>query len=105
MKFSNIEVNGIKKVVINRKHWWVKVGPLWKLAIRGPEPDDFIPVAYEGKTLTHEEMMKMVSHLKKDRRYRLWVHLDTLNIIRRTGKPQIVQVAIYKCNGCEHGLY
>jgi hypothetical protein len=37
----------------------------------------------KGERHPDKDMMNIVSHLKEDRRYRMWVHHDTLNIVRK----------------------
>ena len=71
MKFQNIVVSGICNIVINRKQKWVRGGNEWHKA-------ENIAHTYE-----HSFMMEIVQHLKADRRYRMWIHGDTLNIVRK----------------------
>ena len=62
MKFENIEVSGITRIVIEHKKVW-EAGQL-------------------GFT---DEIYAIVNKLKTDRRYRMWVHNNTLNVVRNTG--------------------
>jgi len=73
MKFQNITVSGICNIVIGRKVKWMQAtsGSNWHKAVGG------------NGACTHTEMMEIVQHLKIDRRYRMWIHGDTLNIVRR----------------------
>jgi len=73
MKFDNVEVAGITNIVIAHKVKWVWTDGLW---VRNGSP--MIGDAIKP----HEQMMEMVNHLKGDRRYRMWVHWDTLNILK-----------------------
>jgi len=68
MKFENIVVSGIVNIVINRKQKWVQNGINWECS---------------SNSRSHEQMMELLQHLKIDRRYRMWAHGDTLNIVRR----------------------
>lgn len=68
MKFQNITVSGIVNIVINRKTKWVQKGAIWETS---------------KDHCCHEQMMNILTHLKEDRRYRMWVHGDTLNIVRK----------------------
>ena len=70
MKFKDITVSGICNIVIGRKVKWVQSGCVWN-------------TVEKGKQVSHEGMMNIVAHLKEDRRYRMWVHGDTLNIVRK----------------------
>jgi len=86
MKFKEITVSGIVNVVINRKAHWKCVG-----ASGDNEPVLWERQIPEGKVLgegayvlfTDEQMMGVVNRLKVDRRFRMWVHGDTLNIVRK----------------------
>jgi hypothetical protein len=69
MKFENIEVSGITDVTINRKAHYHKDGPLW--------------VKNEGRAVSHNKMMEIINHIKGDNRYRFWIHLNFLNIVRK----------------------
>ena len=77
MRFSNIEVTGIVNIVFDRK-------VQWEFEI---ETSTWCHSKKE-KTMYHEDMMKIVNLLKTDRRYRMWVHLDTLNIVRKNERPE-----------------
>ena len=70
MKFENIVVGGITSIVINRKAKWTLSEGIWNYA----EKDNF---------KSHAEMIELINYLKHDIRYRMWVHGDTLNIVRR----------------------
>lgn len=70
MKFDHIEVNGILNIVINRKvQWTLNDHEQWH--------------SNTGSLRTHAEMMRIVNEIKKDRRFRMWIHHDTLNIVRK----------------------
>jgi hypothetical protein len=69
MKFTNIEVSGIEHIVINRKVKWSLITGSWDNG--------------NGEIHSDADMMDIVSHLKEDRRYRMWIHADTLNIVRK----------------------
>jgi hypothetical protein len=71
MRFNNIEVSGINRIVIAHKAVWEWNDGIW---VRG---GDHAPKH-------HGEMMEMVNRLKSDRRYRMWVHWNTLNILKVT---------------------
>lgn len=72
MKFREIEVSGIECIVFNRKHVWRLIeGELWEEKLLD-----------KTKRLSHKDMMVIVNALKRDRRYRMWIHFDTLNIVR-----------------------
>jgi hypothetical protein len=70
MKFKNIEVNGINNIVFNRKTKWRVVPEGWL-------------AEFEGRTVTHDSMMFIVNQLKRDPRYRMWIHFDTLNVVKK----------------------
>ena len=72
MKFRNIEVSGIKHIVFNREHKWTfdeKIG-------------DWL-CEFEGRRVTHNSMLWIISKLKINSRYRMWIHWDTLNVVRK----------------------
>jgi hypothetical protein len=77
MKFENIEVSGIENITFERKTKWTRDGSdngcVWKSA-------------GDVEAKTHGEMMFIVNKLKEDHRYRMWVHFDTLNIVRKVCK-------------------
>lgn len=73
MKFHCIEVSGIMNITFNRKVLWQAKGGYW---IRSNENG-------VESSKRHDEMMAIVNILKWDRRYRMWVHGDTLNIVRK----------------------
>ena len=78
MKFQNITVTGIVNVVIERRVKWTQLSTgTWQRQL--PECLD----AGGRGVYTHEQMMSIIAHLKEDRRYRMWVHGDTLNIVRK----------------------
>ena len=87
MRFHDIEVSGIECIVFNRKDRWILhdvnpiFGELWQRVASPVDPNE----QERQPTKTHAEMMKVVNALKKDRRYRMWVHFDTLNIVRKEG--------------------
>jgi hypothetical protein len=73
MKFKELAVSGINNIVIAHKVKWVWTDGFW---VRSGAP-------VAGDAIKHhEEMMEIVNRLKADRRYRMWVHWDTLNIVR-----------------------
>ena len=79
MRFKDIEINGIINIVIAHKVKWTQLSSgVWQKQI----PDGIIDDGFGGGVYTHEQMMEMVNHLKGDRRYRMWVHWDTLNILK-----------------------
>lgn len=69
MKFKELVVSGITRIVIERKDIWVYGDGMWVKSI---------PTSVK----THNEMMTIVNHLKADRRYRMWVCGNTLNIVK-----------------------
>lgn len=72
MKFKNIEVNGIKHIVFNREHKWTF----------NESTGDWFE-EFNGRSMTHHSLMWVVGRLKENRRYRMWIHLDTLNVVRK----------------------
>jgi hypothetical protein len=82
MRFQNIEVSGIEHIVINRTHHWrLFSADTWAKCLRD---GDGFPVSLPApQKMPHKEMMRIVNILKKDRRYRMWIHMDTLNIVRK----------------------
>jgi hypothetical protein len=69
MKFKNITVSGITRVVMNHKVVWTQTEKGW--------------VHSNGHNITlHDGMMEVINHLKEDRRYRMWVHGNTLNVVK-----------------------
>ena len=71
MKFTNIVVCGITRIVIDRKDVWIYGDGVW------------IKSAPESTSVkTHPEMMAIVNHLKVDRRYRMWIHGNVLNVVK-----------------------
>lgn len=80
MRFRNIEVSGIERIVFNREtEWRLETENLWRKVVKGDYPDHMPTPEYR----THDNMMAIVNALKKDRRFRMWVHFDTLNILWR----------------------
>ena len=78
MKFDNVEVAGITNIVIAHKVKWMQLSSgVWQKQIPGGMDD----IGGRG-VYTHEQMMDIVNFLKGDRRYRMWVHWDTLNILK-----------------------
>jgi hypothetical protein len=78
MRFYNIEVSGIKNIVFNKKRMWEK------------QVDNSWFESNRGLACSHEEMMWIVNRLKYDRKSRMWVHGDALNIEQinpKGGKP------------------
>jgi len=73
MKFKNITVCGITMIVIDRKAVWTQTKDGWE------RQNALLGIA---AVKTHDEMMEVVNHLKADRRYRMWVHGYSLNIVR-----------------------
>jgi len=82
MRFQNIEVSGIVSVVINQRHIFHKdeTGNWFRSVTE--HLTDGRPVSVM-EMRSHKEMMAIVNHLKKNRKFRMWIHLDTLNIVRR----------------------
>lgn len=81
MKFHNIEVSGIRNITFNRKALWQADGGMWRKVDLTNAPAGVFDII---DSKTHEEMMKIVNLLKWDRRYRMWIHGDTLNIVRKS---------------------
>jgi hypothetical protein len=80
MRFRNIEVSGIERIVFNRKTMWSLInGGRWQKRNTGNFPDTMPP----SEVISHSEMMCRVNNLKKDPRYQMWIHFDTLNIVRK----------------------
>jgi hypothetical protein len=81
MHFRDVQVSGITKVVFNRKTIWNQMSPgnNW---FRPLEPN-----VMKQTVRCHAEMMGIINLLKADRRYRMWVHGDTLNIVRKSAEP------------------
>lgn len=78
MKFTlPIEVVGIQSVVFDRKKHWKKDGDSWYLT----ESD------LTSTVIPHSEMCKRIKIVEKDPRFRMWVHFDTLNVVRKEVKP------------------
>ena len=69
MRFKDIVVSGITRIVIHRTDVWMYGDGVWVKSI---------PTSVK----THDEMMAIVNHLKADKRYRMWVHGNTLNIVK-----------------------
>lgn len=87
MRFNEIEVQGITNIVINKKTYWkLTENKIWSL--QGPN---------RGRVnYTHEEMMRIVNILKTDRRYRMYIHLDTLNILKKEKHETTAKVRVFK---------
>jgi hypothetical protein len=82
MRFKDIEVSGITTIVFNRKRAFAQ-SMIDKSWIEVNKNDTiFIDSAGKENRISHEEMMSRVNHAKEDNRFRMWVHNDTLNIIR-----------------------
>lgn len=97
MKFKDIEVSGIKRIVINHKKVWEYYpSNTWMVLRPGESTESFRP---------HNEMMKIVNILKEDRRYRMWVHGDTLNIERKRPKDAWCCLTCGKCSEKPHDHY
>jgi hypothetical protein len=83
MRFKDIEVSGITTIVFNRKYAFAQsmIDRSWIQVNK----NDTIFIGSTGKEnrISHEEMMSRVNHAKKDKRFRMWVHNDTLNITRK----------------------
>lgn len=79
MRFTTpIEVSGIETVVFDRKKiWTIDEDEVWN-----------------GRTaegtlvgiMNHKAMCDRIKAVERDSRYRMWIHGDTLNIVRRTPK-------------------
>jgi hypothetical protein len=80
MRFRNVEVTGITSIVFDRK-------VIWNL-----DKGTSVWYATTERFMYHSDMMKIVNLLKRDNRYRMWVHADTLNIVRKSerGCPKFV---------------
>jgi hypothetical protein len=74
MKFENIVVGGITNIVINRKAKWTLSEGMWQRENKAAMMGDALK--------SHDQMMEVVNHLKADHRYRMWVHGNTLNVVR-----------------------
>lgn len=70
MRFYDIEVSGIKTIVFNKKRLWEK------------QADNTWLESNRSIVCSHEEMVWIIDRLKYDRKSRMWVHGDTLNIER-----------------------
>ena len=88
MRFNEIEVQGITNIVINKRTQWKRNG------ITGQWVD--CGVGVDGRAKTHVEMMKIVNILKTDRRYRMYIHLDTLNILKKEKHETIANATVFK---------
>ena len=90
MKFKDIEVSGIVNIVFNRKSQWVFTdigdkGKVWRL-LSNPAQGEIPGFPINGPYRYHGEMMRIINAVKNDPRYRMWVHFDTLNIVRKEPK-------------------
>jgi hypothetical protein len=72
MKFEKITVSGIAIVVIDRKARWMK----------NSEDGVWCKANSFDNAKPHADMMAIVNHLKADKRYRMWLHGNTLNIVK-----------------------
>ena len=82
MRFHCIEVSGIRNITFNRKSLWQADGGMWRKC-------ELRKLHEPVESRTHDEMMAIVNVLKWDRRYRMWVHEDTLNIVRKSDRTPI----------------
>jgi hypothetical protein len=82
MRFKDIEVSGITTIVFNRKRAFAQ-SMIDKSWIQINKNDTIFIDSGKENHISHEEMMSRVNHAKGDNRFRMWVHNDTLNIIRR----------------------
>jgi len=93
MHFKEVHVGGIRTIRINRKAEWIKLASgNW---VR-PSPD-----AVDTPNHSHEQMMKIVNHLKGDRRYEFSIDAEcgTLHIVRKKPKPQpTISVRVIVCS-------
>lgn len=79
MRFRDIEVSGVVNIIFNRKTRFKHLGTgVWQRVVL------FEKEEIHGRGVyTHEQMMDIVNCLKADRRFRMWIHVDTLNVVRR----------------------
>jgi hypothetical protein len=91
MRFENIEVSGIECIVFNRDARWIQESPeFWRLYSKLNDEGKCVPLDTRV-AISHDQMMVRVNALKKDRRFRMWLHYDTLNIVRKTEKTVQIQ--------------
>lgn len=91
MKFHCIEVSGIRTITFNRKTMW-KFSESFNLW----EKQQVASFDVCANTKTHEEMMAIVNVLKWDRRYRMWIHGDALNIVRKSEEHGNLVIDLWK---------
>lgn len=109
MFFKNIEVSGIRRIVIRRQIVWERELscddlPVWRKTAGGPGFDATEAAGTRRATKTPEEMKRIVDKLLEKyvttgrwqgqdvvgEQYRAWVHGDTLNIVEiRRGEKKI----------------
>ena len=79
MKLGRIEVSGITRIVINREF-------VWELReYRGLGEPVWVKIDGEGAWVfvrTPKEVRDMLDYMLARPEYRMWVHGDTLNIVK-----------------------
>jgi hypothetical protein len=76
MRFHDIEVSGITRIVFNRTFMWKK-----RKYLPGEDPTWVCHTPGEKSiTCFHSGMMRIVNMLKDDEGTRMWIHENTLNI-------------------------
>ena len=71
---TNVEVSGITHVVFYHDTHWLRV----------INNDNYVWIrtGVHKKAMLHEHMMNIIRRKIGDARYRLWVHGETMNIVR-----------------------
>lgn len=77
MKFGNIEVSGIKRIVIDRTHIWCRQTDTG-LTLWGYRSENGT-----FHIVSDDTMMERVRSYAKNRAWKVWSNLDTLNITKR----------------------
>lgn len=79
MKLGRIEVSGITRIVFNREFVWERkeydglVEPIW---VKIAEDESWLYVR------ENKEIRDMLDYMLDNPEYRMWVHGDTLNIVK-----------------------
>lgn len=86
MKFTRpIEVTGITRIVFDRKRVWDKdTDEIWTAKNDG---SDAIV-----RMMNHKDMSERIKYVEADSRFRMWIHGDTLNIVRKEEKPRCPRI-------------
>lgn len=84
MKLRNVELGGIRNIVFNHKTLWAARGGDWVRVLEGIRTGiTTTSLVNDCVSITHGDMMYRINLLKNDKRYRMWVYGDTLNVVRK----------------------